>query len=191
MLRGGGEPDPGARQGLLRRAVLASGCGGQRDAQPTGRAGLQPTPGGRARCRKDLGDCVGFLAGSLSAVLPSWAMLLIGSAQNFLGYCWLWLIVTRQAPALPLWMMCVLIYVWTNGETFFNTTALVTCIQNFPKSRGQTVTRNMTIAYQNDQVLDKGMVVMGAPQGQQNGFKEAANSVEFLGSLLCVISYQD
>jgi hypothetical protein len=36
MLRGGGEPDPGARQGLLRRAGLASGCGGQRDAQPTG-----------------------------------------------------------------------------------------------------------------------------------------------------------
>jgi hypothetical protein len=34
MLRGGGEPDPAARQGLLRRADLASGCGGQRDAQP-------------------------------------------------------------------------------------------------------------------------------------------------------------
>ncbi|PWZ19467.1 Protein NUCLEAR FUSION DEFECTIVE 4 [Zea mays] len=98
---------------------------------------------------KDLGDCVGFLAGSLSAVLPSWAMLLIGFAQNFLGFGWLWLIVTRQAPALPLWMMCVLIYVGTNSETFFNTTALVTCIQNFPKSRGQTVTRNMTTAYQN------------------------------------------
>ncbi|XP_066348466.1 protein NUCLEAR FUSION DEFECTIVE 4-like [Miscanthus floridulus] len=88
---------------------------------------------------KDLGDCVGFLAGSLSAVLPSWAMLLIGSAQNFLGYGWLWLIVTRQAPALPLWMMCVIIYVGTNGETFFNTTALVICIQNFPKSRGPIV----------------------------------------------------
>ncbi|KAJ1270667.1 hypothetical protein BS78_06G069300 [Paspalum vaginatum] len=88
---------------------------------------------------KDLGDCVGFLAGTLSALLPSWAMLLIGAAQNFLGYGWLWLIVTRQAPALPLWMMCVLIFVGTNGETYFNTTALVTCIQNFPKSRGPTV----------------------------------------------------
>ena len=54
---------------------------------------------------KDLGDSVGFFAGSLSAVLPSWAMLLIGAAQNFLGYGWLWLIVTRQAPALPLWMV--------------------------------------------------------------------------------------
>ena len=36
MLRGGGESDPAARQGLLRRAGLASGCGGQRDAQPAG-----------------------------------------------------------------------------------------------------------------------------------------------------------
>uniref|UniRef100_A0A804LTY9 Nodulin-like domain-containing protein n=2 Tax=Zea mays TaxID=4577 RepID=A0A804LTY9_MAIZE len=98
---------------------------------------------------------------------------------------------TMRFPAPSVLAMCVLIYVGTNGETFFNTTALVTCIQNFPKSRGQTVTRNMTTAYQNDQMLDKVMVVMGAPQGQQNGFKEAANSVEFLGSLLCVISYQD
>jgi hypothetical protein len=30
-------------------------------------------------------------------------------------------------------------------------------------------------------MLDKGMVVIGSPQGQQNGFKEASNSVEFLG----------
>ncbi|KAL6874362.1 hypothetical protein ACP4OV_013382 [Aristida adscensionis] len=88
---------------------------------------------------KDLGDCVGFLAGTLSATLPAWGMLLIGATQNFLGYGWLWLIVTRQAPALPLWMMCALIFVGTNGETYFNTAALVTCIQNFPKSRGPTV----------------------------------------------------
>lgn len=88
---------------------------------------------------KDLGDCVGFLAGTLSATLPAWGMLLIGAVQNFLGYGWLWLIVTRQAPALPLWMMCVLIFVGTNGETYFNTASLVTCIQNFPKSRGPTV----------------------------------------------------
>lgn len=54
---------------------------------------------------KDLGDCVGFFAGSLSAVLPAWAMLLIGALQNFLGYGWLWLIVTKQAPPLPLSMV--------------------------------------------------------------------------------------
>jgi hypothetical protein len=32
-------------------------------------------------------------------------LLVIGAAQNFLGYGWLWLIVTSQAPALPLWMV--------------------------------------------------------------------------------------
>jgi hypothetical protein len=54
---------------------------------------------------KGLGDCVGFFAGTLSAMLPAWAMLLIGAVQNFIGYGWLWLIVTGQAPALPLWMV--------------------------------------------------------------------------------------
>jgi hypothetical protein len=58
---------------------------------------------------KDLGDCVGFLAGSLSAMLPPWGMLLIGAVQNFIGYGWLWLIVTKQAPALPLSMVHLLL----------------------------------------------------------------------------------
>ncbi|RRT71261.1 hypothetical protein B296_00007911 [Ensete ventricosum] len=35
--------------------------------------------------------------------------------------------------------MCVLIFVATNGETYFNTAALVSCVQNFPKSRGPVV----------------------------------------------------
>ncbi|XP_059451565.1 protein NUCLEAR FUSION DEFECTIVE 4 isoform X2 [Corylus avellana] len=35
--------------------------------------------------------------------------------------------------------MCVLIFVGTNGETYFNTVALVSCVQNFPKSRGPVV----------------------------------------------------
>lgn len=54
---------------------------------------------------KNLGGYVGVVAGTLSATLPAWAMLLLGAAQNLLGYGWLWLIVTRQAPALPLWMV--------------------------------------------------------------------------------------
>ncbi|CAO2042027.1 unnamed protein product [Urochloa humidicola] len=87
---------------------------------------------------KNLGDCLGFLAGALSAALPAWGLLLIGAAHSFLGYGWLWLVVTRQAPALPLWMMCVLLFVGTNYSTYFNTASLVTCIQNFPKSRGPT-----------------------------------------------------
>ena len=35
---------------------------------------------------KDLGDSVGFLAGSLSEILPLWGALLVGAFQNFIGY---------------------------------------------------------------------------------------------------------
>lgn len=35
--------------------------------------------------------------------------------------------------------MCILIFVGTNGETYFNTAALVSCVGNFPKSRGPVV----------------------------------------------------
>ncbi|KAL0555896.1 hypothetical protein IC582_004398 [Cucumis melo] len=35
--------------------------------------------------------------------------------------------------------MCVLVFVGTNGETYFNTVSLVSCVQNFPKSRGPVV----------------------------------------------------
>lgn len=52
---------------------------------------------------KDLGDSVGFLAGTLCAVLPLWAALLVGAAQNLVGYGWVWLAVTRRAAVPPLW----------------------------------------------------------------------------------------
>lgn len=52
---------------------------------------------------KDLGDSVGFLAGTLCEILPLWAALLVGAIQNFVGYGWVWLIVTSRAPSLPLW----------------------------------------------------------------------------------------
>ncbi|KAI3713285.1 hypothetical protein L1987_71859 [Smallanthus sonchifolius] len=88
---------------------------------------------------KDLGDSVGFLAGSMSEILPLWALMLVGAIQNFVGYGWVWLVVTGKAPVLPLWIMCLLIFIGTNGETYFNTVALVSCVQNFPKSRGPIV----------------------------------------------------
>ncbi|KAA8530096.1 hypothetical protein F0562_004805 [Nyssa sinensis] len=88
---------------------------------------------------KDLGDSVGFLAVSLCEVLPFWGALLVGALQNFVGYGWVWLIVTDRSPTLPLWAMCVLIFMGTNGETYFNTISLVSCVQNFPKSRGPVV----------------------------------------------------
>lgn len=56
---------------------------------------------------KDLGDSVGFLAGSLCEVLPMWGALLVGALQNFIGYGWVWLIVTGRAPVLPLWAVSI------------------------------------------------------------------------------------
>ncbi|KAI3931544.1 hypothetical protein MKW92_011146 [Papaver armeniacum] len=88
---------------------------------------------------KDLGDNIGFLAGTFCEVLPTWGALFVGAIQNLVGYGWVWLIVTHRVPALPLWGMCVLIFVGTNGETYFNTSALVSSVQNFPKSRGPVV----------------------------------------------------
>lgn len=52
---------------------------------------------------KDLGDSVGFLPGILSEVLPVWGILLIGAIQNFIGYGWVWLVISGRAPVLPLW----------------------------------------------------------------------------------------
>ncbi|XP_042496947.1 protein NUCLEAR FUSION DEFECTIVE 4-like isoform X2 [Macadamia integrifolia] len=63
---------------------------------------------------KDLGDSVGFLAGSLCEVLPLWGILFIGALQNFVGYGWVWLIVTNRVATMPLWV-------------------------NFPKNRGPVV----------------------------------------------------
>ncbi|XP_050375535.1 protein NUCLEAR FUSION DEFECTIVE 4-like [Argentina anserina] len=88
---------------------------------------------------KDLGDAIRFIAGYLSEIIPSWGLLAIGTVLNFLGYGLLWLIVSQKIAALPLWVLCIAIYVGTNGETFFNTAALISCVQNFPKSRGPVV----------------------------------------------------
>ncbi|KAJ0709296.1 putative MFS transporter superfamily [Helianthus annuus] len=38
-----------------------------------------------------------------------------------------------------IYLLCVCIFVGTNGETYFNTGALVSGVQNFPKSRGPVV----------------------------------------------------
>ncbi|CAM6046306.1 unnamed protein product, partial [Sphagnum compactum] len=88
---------------------------------------------------KDIGDSVGLLAGFLCDVLPTWALILLGALQNFLGYGWLWLTVTHRVPPLHFALICVLIGVGTNGESYFNTAALVTCVRNFSENRGPVV----------------------------------------------------
>ncbi|CAM6082669.1 unnamed protein product [Calypogeia fissa] len=88
---------------------------------------------------KDIGDSVGLLAGTLCDLLPIWGLFVVGALMNLLGYGLLWLIVTGQAPAVPFWVMCILICLATNGETFLNTGVLVACVRNFPQNRGGIV----------------------------------------------------
>uniref|UniRef100_A0A1J3J842 Putative transporter MCH1 n=1 Tax=Noccaea caerulescens TaxID=107243 RepID=A0A1J3J842_NOCCA len=88
---------------------------------------------------KNLGDAIGFVSGALSEVSPSWVVLLVGATQNLFGYGVVWLVVTGLLPDLPLWMLFVAIFVGTNGETYYNTASLVSCIHNFPESRGPVV----------------------------------------------------
>uniref|UniRef100_A0A804LU35 Nodulin-like domain-containing protein n=1 Tax=Zea mays TaxID=4577 RepID=A0A804LU35_MAIZE len=45
----------------------------------------------------------------------------------------------QRVEGWPLSKMCILIFIGNNGETYFNTAALVSCVQNFPKSRGPIV----------------------------------------------------
>ncbi|XVF08687.1 hypothetical protein REPUB_Repub07fG0025000 [Reevesia pubescens] len=88
---------------------------------------------------KDLGDSIGFVAGSLCEILPFWVFLLIGVVQSFVGYGLVWLVIANILPDLPLWVLCVAIFVGANGETYYNTAALVSCVQNFPRNRGPVV----------------------------------------------------
>ncbi|KAI3727055.1 hypothetical protein L1987_66864 [Smallanthus sonchifolius] len=85
---------------------------------------------------KDIGDAIGLVPGSLCEVVPIWVVLFIGVLQNFFGYGLVWLTVNHTLPQFPLWLLCVCIFVGTNGETYFNTGALVSGVQNFPKSLG-------------------------------------------------------
>jgi len=85
---------------------------------------------------KDLGANVGVLSGLIAEVIPTWGVLLIGSAMNFAGYFMIWMAVTGRTAPPRVWLMCLYICVGANSQNFANTGALVTCVKNFPESRG-------------------------------------------------------
>ncbi|KAJ7981058.1 Protein NUCLEAR FUSION DEFECTIVE 4 [Quillaja saponaria] len=85
---------------------------------------------------KDLGANVGVLSGLIAEVTPTWFVLLIGSAMNFAGYFMIWLAVTERIAKPKVWQMCLYICIGANSQNFANTGALVTCVKNFPESRG-------------------------------------------------------
>ncbi|KAF5744757.1 hypothetical protein HS088_TW07G00336 [Tripterygium wilfordii] len=85
---------------------------------------------------KDLGANVGVLSGLLAEVTPTWFVLLVGSAMNFSGYFMIWLAVAGKIAKPKVWHMCAYICIGANSQNFANTGALVTCVKNFPESRG-------------------------------------------------------
>ncbi|MBA0800704.1 hypothetical protein Gohar_011123 [Gossypium harknessii] len=88
---------------------------------------------------KDLGGNVGILSGLINEVTPPWVILLIGAVMNFFGYFMIWLAVTGRTAKPHVWQMCVYICLGANSQAFANTGALVTCVKNFPESRGSVL----------------------------------------------------
>ncbi|KAL0538601.1 hypothetical protein IC582_022749 [Cucumis melo] len=85
---------------------------------------------------KDLGANVGVLSGLINEVTPPWVVLSIGAVLNFFGYFMIWLAVTRRISTPKVWQMCLYICIGANSQSFANTGSLVTCVKNFPESRG-------------------------------------------------------
>ncbi|KAI5401569.1 uncharacterized protein LOC127098450 [Lathyrus oleraceus] len=85
---------------------------------------------------KDFGANVGILAGFVNEIYPPWVVLTIGAILNFFGYFMIWLSVTKKIATPKVWQMCLYICIGANSQSFANTGSLVTCVKNFPESRG-------------------------------------------------------
>ncbi|KAH7537112.1 hypothetical protein FEM48_Zijuj03G0057300 [Ziziphus jujuba var. spinosa] len=85
---------------------------------------------------KDVGANVGVLSGLINEVTPPWVVLSMGAVLNFFGYFMIWLAVTRKIATPKVWHMCMYICIGANSQSFANTGSLVTCVKNFPESRG-------------------------------------------------------
>ncbi|CAN6308951.1 unnamed protein product [Urochloa humidicola] len=85
---------------------------------------------------KDLGANVGVLSGLINEVTPPWVVLAMGAAMNLAGYLMIYLAIDGPTARPPVWLMCIYICVGANSQSFANTGALVTCVKNFPESRG-------------------------------------------------------
>ncbi|XP_072956800.1 protein NUCLEAR FUSION DEFECTIVE 4-like [Typha angustifolia] len=85
---------------------------------------------------KDLGANVGILSGLINEITPPWVVLAMGAAMNLFGYIMIYLAITGRTARPHVWQMCLYICVGANSQSFANTGALVTCVKNFPESRG-------------------------------------------------------
>ncbi|KAG2545189.1 hypothetical protein PVAP13_9KG413493 [Panicum virgatum] len=63
----------------------------------------------------------------------------MGAAMNLAGYLMIYLAIDGRTARPPVWLMCIYICVGANSQSFANTGALVTCVKNFPESRGMVL----------------------------------------------------
>ncbi|GLJ25155.1 hypothetical protein SUGI_0481120 [Cryptomeria japonica] len=88
---------------------------------------------------KDLGGNIGIVSGLINEVSPPWVVLGIGALMNVTGYLMIWLSVTQRIAKPKTWQMYLYMCIGANSHTFANTGALVTCVKNFPQSRGSVL----------------------------------------------------
>ncbi|OMO73696.1 Nodulin-like protein [Corchorus olitorius] len=88
---------------------------------------------------KDLGSNLSILAGLIYEVAPPWVVLSMGSVMNFIGFFMIWISVTGRITKPQVWQMCLYMWIASNSQSFPNTGALVTCVKNFPESRGSVL----------------------------------------------------
>ncbi|XAR52326.1 hypothetical protein NMG60_11020321 [Bertholletia excelsa] len=88
---------------------------------------------------KDVGSNVGLLPALIGELTPPWFVLSVGAVMNFFGYFMIWLAVTKRISTPQVWQMCLYICIGADSQSFANTGVLVTCVKNFPESRGVVI----------------------------------------------------
>ncbi|KAL5057024.1 hypothetical protein RYX36_028628 [Vicia faba] len=106
---------------------------------------------------KDIGANFGVLAGLLySAVTPygdrshaskskwsslggPWIVVAAGAVQCFVGFLFIWASVVGFINQPPVPLMCFFAWLAANGQTFLNTTNVVTGLRNFPQYGGTII----------------------------------------------------
>ncbi|XP_035545968.1 uncharacterized protein LOC118348450 [Juglans regia] len=83
-----------------------------------------------------VGAYFSVFVGLLCDLTPEWLVLLIGAAFNFGGFFMPWIAVMHKIPKPKASEMGVFVGLGAAAPNFAHTIALVTCVNNFPESRG-------------------------------------------------------